>query len=145
MQTFTGKQYLQIDIANNYGLDKISWIDRMGWFEQNEAHLRSLVPQAKEPALFYAGILAWEATQRQEPTGYMVSLDATSSGLQLLAALTGDRKAAQLCNVIDFSPQAVAERRDGYTVIYNMMREYLDEDSGEISRDDVKQAIMTLN
>ena len=33
MMRFTGKQYLQIDIASNYGLDKETWEHRLNWFE----------------------------------------------------------------------------------------------------------------
>lgn len=146
MQRFTPKQYLQIDIANNFGLDKRTWNERLAWFEENQGKLHELLPKAEEPALFFAGIQAWEAFQKGEPSGYPISLDATSSGLQLLAVLTGDRSASELCNVVpkllDFSPQAEAERRDGYTVIYKAMLSVLGE-GAKIKREDVKQAIMT--
>lgn len=79
-QKFTGKQYLQIDIANNFGLDKKNWNQRLAWFQENEDNLENLIKQADEPALFYAGVQAWRATQRGEATGYPISLDATSSG-----------------------------------------------------------------
>src|SRR5690606_19590575 len=72
-----------------------------------------------------------------KPTGYMISLDATSSGLQLLAALTGDLRAAQLCNVVD-----TGHREDAYTNVYATMLSQLDE-SGKITRDMAKDAIMT--
>ena len=101
MQTFTGREYLKIDIASNFGLEKKSWAERLAWFDQNESQLLKLLPQAEEPALYYAGVKAYEDVKAGKPTGYMISLDATSSGLQLLAALTGDRSAAQLCNVVD--------------------------------------------
>lgn len=146
MQTFTGTQYLQIDIANNFGHDKLKWNERLAWFETHENQLESLVPQAKEPAMFYAGVKAYRDMQAGKPIGYMIGLDATASGMQILAALTGDRSAAELCNVVpfilDFSPEAEADRRDGYTVIYEIMLEALGENA-KISRDDVKQAIMT--
>lgn len=136
-QTFTPRQYLQLDIANNYGLDKEDWNVRLDWFEANKHQLRELVASSDEPALFFAGVNAWEDVLAGKPIGYMVSLDATSSGLQLLAALTGDRKAAQLCNVIDSG-----KREDAYTGVYTQMVDAVG-DTAKISRDDTKQAIMT--
>lgn len=137
MQTFTGREYLKIDIANNYGLDKLNWNDRIAWFDANEDKLDELVKTAKEPALFYAGTKAYRAVLRGEPIGYMISLDATSSGLQLLAALTGDPSAASLCNVID-----TGNREDAYVSIYHQMLSQV-ADKSKISREDTKQAIMT--
>lgn len=136
-QRFTGMQYLAIDIANKFGLDKQDWDVRLDWFNQNQEKLLSLVPQAKEPALFYAGVQAWNQAQQGLPIGYPISLDACSSGLQLLACLTGDDKAAKLCGVID-----TGHREDAYSVIYNEMVNSIGE-SAKISRDDCKDAIMT--
>jgi hypothetical protein len=136
-QTFTGKEYLKIDIANNYGLDKLTWHERINWFDQNEHQLDALVPSAAEPALFYAGKKAWQDVIAGNPIGYMISLDATSSGLQLLAALTGDRSAAQLCNVVD-----VGTRQDAYDAIYRNMLNTI-QDTAKVSRDMTKDAIMT--
>ena len=137
MQKFTGNQYLQIDIANKFGLDKQDWDVRLDWFNQNQEKLLSLVPQAKEPALFYAGVQAWNQANQGLPIGYPISLDACSSGLQLLACLTGDDKAAKLCGVID-----TGHREDAYSTIYNEMVNSIGE-SAKISRDDCKDAIMT--
>lgn len=137
MQKFTAREYLKIDIANSFGLDKISWDDRIAWFNDHESVMGELIHQAKEPALFYAGCKAYINAEAGIPTGYMISLDATSSGLQLLAALTGDIKAASICNVIDSG-----EREDAYTVVYETMLNKIGE-SAKIERDDVKQAVMT--
>lgn len=142
MQTFTGRQYLAIDIASNYGLDKETWDTRLEWFSQNESKLEELVATAKEPALFFAGVQAWRDTQAGKPSGYPISLDATSSGLQLLACLTGDRKASLMCNVTDFIEDGEVKRRDAYTVVYQEMLSSIGED-GKIIRDDVKKAVMT--
>lgn len=143
MQLFnTGLEYLKIDIASTFGLDKKTWDQRICWFDENIDQLDDLVKEADEPALFYAGVQAYRKALRVETSGYPISLDATSSGLQILACLTGDRKAAQLCNVVNFSEDAVNQRRDGYTVIYNAMIDKIGEES-RIKRDDVKRAIMT--
>lgn len=136
-QQFTGKQYVKIDIASNFGFDKADWDVRLKWFDDNEHQLEKLVNQAEEPALFYAGVKAWRLCEAGAASGYPISLDATSSGLQILACLTGDRKAASICNVIDSG-----KREDAYTVIYHMMLEQVGEES-KIKRSDTKQAVMT--
>ena len=136
-QQFTGAQYIKIDIANNFGHDKLKWDERIEWFDQNESQLDTLVGKADSPALFYAGIQAWKAYKAKEPSGYPISLDATSSGLQILACLLGDRKAASLCNVVD-----TGKREDAYTLVYEWMLQRL---GGQVhlDRDPVKRAIMT--
>ena len=80
MQRFSSIDYLKLDIASNWGHDKQTWNYRLDWFHKHEDQLLELVHLAKEPALYYAGVRAYEATLRGEPTGYMISLDATSSG-----------------------------------------------------------------
>jgi len=156
-QTFTPKEYLKIDIAGNFGLDKEDWNDRIAWFDRNEHQLHSLISKAEEPALFYAGILAWESALEGKPSGYPISLDATCSGIQILAALACDRRAAQICNVVDNG-----KRMDAYTTIYHDMVNRVGEMEGEyndiqqkmpdgsfkpvkykIDRKKIKQAIMT--
>ncbi len=136
-QSFTPRQYLMIDIASNFGLDKVSWQERLDWFFQNEGTLEAQVKKAKEPALYYAGVKAWRDITNGLPTGYMISLDATSSGLQLLACLVGDRKASTLCNVVD-----TGDREDAYVGIYNHMLQVTG-GNAQIDRVKTKQAIMT--
>jgi hypothetical protein len=80
---------------------------------------------------------AYEASQRGEASGYPISLDATSSGLQILAALCGDRLAATLCNVI-----SSGSREDAYTGIYERMLAKVGAEA-KIKRTDIKQAVMT--
>ena len=143
MQLLTAAQYLKVDIANNYGLDKKTWDERISWFDENEANLLNLVDEAEESALFYAGVNAWKDMKAGKPIGYAIALDATSSGLQLLACLTGDRSAAELCNVVNYMGEnGKPLRRDAYTVIYHKMLDILGEAS-RIKRSDTKQAVMT--
>lgn len=136
-QTFTGLEYLKIDIANNFGLDKEDWDDRISWFDAHEHELDALLKKAAEPALFYAGIQAYRKACAGKPSGYPISLDATSSGIQLLACLTGDRKAAALCNVTD-----TGHREDAYTGLYHALLLKVGEGS-KIERKKTKDAIMT--
>lgn len=137
MRQFTARSYLMIDIANNFGLDTLNWDDRLQWFKDNENKLDSLLNQAKEPALFFAGVKAWRQVLNGEAIGYPISLDATASGFQILACLTGDRQAAELCNVVD-----TGNRLDAYTVIYEAMMEAI---GGEcnLDRKQTKRAVMT--
>ncbi|QIG70496.1 RNAP2-like RNA polymerase protein [Rhizobium phage RHph_N38] len=137
MQLFSGVEYLQIDIANNFGLDKKTWDQRLEWFKDNEDKLLTYVNQAEEPALYYAGVKAWINHIAGKPCHYPISLDATSSGLQILAALTGDRKAASICNVVD-----TGKREDAYTAIYEAMLQTTGGDA-KIERKQTKQAVMT--
>lgn len=132
-----------IDIANSFGLDKKTWDERLEWFKQHEDHLDEMLPQADDPAMYFAGVQAWDAVKHGLPIGYPISLDATSSGLQILATLTGDRRAAQLCNVV-----STGSREDAYTSVFDIMVDrlmnHLGEYAGGIKRDDCKRAIMTL-
>jgi hypothetical protein len=137
MQTFTAKQYLQIDIANNFGNDKEDWDVRLAWFEENERRLESLIKEAAEPAMYEAGVRAYRSAMKGNVNHYPISLDATSSGIQILSCLTGDRKGAELCNVVD-----VGRRMDAYTTMYQQMAEKIGE-STKIDRKDVKKAVMT--
>lgn len=137
MELFTPLQYLMIDISNNFGNDKMDWDDRLDWFQKNENQLDKLVEQAETPALFYAGIKAYRDVKAGRATGYPISLDATASGIQVLACLTGDRKAAEAVNLID-----TGSRRDVYTDAYKHMKETCGA-TADISRAHLKEAIMT--
>jgi hypothetical protein len=117
MDHFTPLQYLKIDVASAFGLDRADWSERLAWFDQNRHQLGAIVNQAKEPALFFAAAEAYEATEREEPTGHMVSLDATASGIQILSVLAGDESAARHCNVLN-----TGHRQDAYTNIYDLMQ-----------------------
>lgn len=82
MIQFTGKQYLAIDIANSFSKEneRATWEQRLQWFEDNKHQLHLLLRDAYDPAMFYAGMKAWEAAETGLPSGYPISLDATASG-----------------------------------------------------------------
>lgn len=145
MQTFTPREYLAIDIANNFGLDKEDWDVRIKWFDDNEPELENLAkkPHSKggpeTPAMFRAGVQAYRDMQAGNPIGYGISLDATASGMQLLAALTECRQSALICNVIN-----AGKRMDGYTANYEEMVKRITAEggiAGSIKRADTKRAL----
>lgn len=136
-QEFTSLEYLMMDIAGSFGLDNKDWDVRLDWFQKHKHDLQGMMKLAKEPALYFAGMMAYEDYLAGKPSGYPVSLDATCSGMQILTVLTGDRLAAALCNVID-----AGFRADAYTSIYQSMLVRVGQ-SGLITRDKTKNAILT--
>lgn len=135
---YSPMDYLKIDMANSFGenLDKQLFEERIAWFDAQE-DLESLVEKAEEPPLFYGALQAYRDAQQGKPIGFPISLDACSSGLQILSVLIGCRKSAKLCGV---SP--TGKREDAYTTLYGHMLKTLGTDSN-IARSDTKDAIMT--
>jgi hypothetical protein len=144
MERFSGMQYLMIDVANNFGLDKLKWSERLSWTEENEDKLLSMVKEADKPAMFMASVDALQKARAGFPVHHPIQLDATASGIQMFAALTGCVKSAELSNLVD-----TGRRMASYKAIYNRMVETLPTEmiaSGKplvLKDDDVKQAIMT--
>lgn len=135
MDTFTGKQYVKIAVANAMGLDKTSWETRLNWFDANEGNLYKLIDDADDPILYYKACTAWEDTKAGIPTGFVMSLDACASGIQLMAALIGCERSAKASNLID-----TGKRQD----IYQLVADQMNSTFGlSISRNDVKPAVMT--
>ncbi|WP_199097174.1 DNA-directed RNA polymerase [Dyella sp. ASV21] len=141
MQHFTGLQYLKMDIAASFGFDKVTWNERLEWFEANKADLLHdpvrAAAKADEPAQALAGIMAFQDVEAGKPIAYLCGLDATASGLQLLSLLSGCERSASICNLID-----TGRREDAYTATYNHMNAQLGTD-GTIPRKDVKASLMT--
>ena len=137
MQTFTGTQYLQMDIASSFGHDDKTWNERLAWFHDNEHQLDKLTGQAEEPAQFYAGVRAYRDTLEGKPSGYMCGLDATASGLQLLALLSGCKLSASICNLIN-----TGRREDAYNRTHAHINQLLNADN-VLERKPIKAALMT--
>jgi len=136
MQTFSPIEYMKIDLASNFGLDRENWDTRLEWFEEQKDNLDDLISSADEPAMFYASLQAYRDVCAGKPIGYAIGLDATASGAQILTALINCEKSARLCNVID-----TGRREDLYTNIHRFMKERQDHAS-MITRSEAKDAIM---
>ena len=137
MSQFNGLEMLQIDIANCYGLDKLSWIDRLMWVQMHEHELEDLVEEADTPMLYLKAVKALRATQAGEASGHVMFLDATASGLQIMAALSGCKKTARHVNLIN-----TGKREDVYTEVSIEMNNRL-QPQCHVDRTDVKKPVMT--
>ncbi len=127
----TGLPSLYIAIANHAGKDKLTWQERIDWGRrQNYA-----IIDWKEPILGRKAVRALVDTCKGRPTGYVMSLDATSSGIQIMAAISGCKKTARFVNMMD-----PAIRYDLYTEIADLMNTQL---SKPISRKIIKEVAMT--
>ena len=135
MQEFSPIDYIRIDIANNHGMDKETWKDRIDWVTSNEKVLNRLIATADKPLLFEKGINALSDAKKGKATGFAMSLDSTSSGLQCFAVLTGCTRTAENTNIIN-----TGKREDVYAKIAKTMNALPDVN---VSREDTKKPVMT--
>jgi DNA-directed RNA polymerase len=136
MQTFTGTEYLKIDIANCFGLDRETWTKRLEWVEQNETHLESLDNQAKNPILFRKSVRALRTAQQGKPVNHVMGLDATASGLQIMACMSGCVATGRAVNLVD-----LGRRADVYQAISDSMNI---QHGCNTDRDLLKKPVMTV-
>ena len=102
MQEFTGLEYLKIEIAGLYGMKNYVWKDRIDWTESFKIHeLRDHQTDAKEPIAFMKAVNAYEKALNNEPIGHPSTMDATASGMQIMAVTTGCHDTALYTNMID--------------------------------------------
>ena len=135
MQNFTGGQYLQIDIANQYGLDKENFLVRLQWVKDHENELDGLVKDADDPFRYKAAVMAYRDAQQGIATGHLVGMDACASGPQIMAAVTG-------CHITARNTGLIGDvRADLYGATTTVMNDTLDEHV-DYPRGDVKDAQM---
>ena len=140
MQTFSGMQYVAIDIANHYGKDKLLWSERIQWVKDNINCLESLVYKAESPYQYEKAVNALRMAQRGEETGFIMSLDACSSGIQLMSALSGCKQGAKNCGLIN-----TGRRENFYGNVNNLMDSIIGSNvSANFEYEDTKKAGMTV-
>lgn len=135
MHTFTPREYLLIDMANQYGKDKKTFPQRIAWAKSIKRPM-SKVGFAKKPYQYAAAVLALQQADRGEVIGHLVGLDASASGIALMATMMGCETTAKNCGIIGNKPS------DIYTVLTDTMQEMTDEDV-DVERADSKYAMMT--
>ena len=124
--TKKGMDWIKFQLATTYGLDKATMQERLDWVEKAEN--RELVHRvwsdpigniadwenADEPWLFLAACVEWYELhyEHKYETHLPVAVDATCSGLQILAGLSKDASTARMVNVIGSE-----KPQDAYAVI----------------------------
>lgn len=139
-------EYLCIDVANCVGTqgsfkgDKELFETRIQWVKDNFDNLESFIDVAEDKPQYIKAVHALREVMLGKPTGHLVALDATCSGIQIMSAITGCRKGADATGLIS------NKRADAYTDVTNTMNSILKLkgfNEIEVPRSDVKRAVMT--
>lgn len=139
MKTYKSLDYLYIALANHFGKDKLNFEDRIQWAKENWDKVSP--KDADEPAEFYHAQCAMRDFIEGKPTGFMASMDATSSGPQILSLVSGDINGALMTNAIVMNGEK-ASRKDCYAEVYNRFIELKGGVINGITRQDCKEAVM---
>lgn len=137
---YTGWQWLLIDAANQFGLDKELFEDRIQWGTENLQLLDSqaFMDEAETKPLYAKAVMAIRRAQRGEPMGHMVGVDAICSGIQIMSCMTGCVAGATNTGLI---LQDV--RSDAYKACNDEMGTILG-GKVDVTRKQAKDALMTL-
>lgn len=106
---------LAIEAANQFGVDKVSFSDRMKWTSDNLDMIRSVADDPVGDTSWFAADKPWQflavcmaITGKTDPRHAIVRRDGTCNGLQHYVALGRDQKAAPIVNLTDTDiPQSV--------------------------------------
>lgn len=129
----SGLQYLMADIAckHDKAYEKKQWTDRLAHFYEIDLNDPKIFKTASNPIGLRAAVEALNQTKEGNSSGYMISLDAASSGMQLLSILVSCPISWKLCG----GDETIL---DSYTHIYHSMGV-----AASLERADVKKSIMT--
>lgn len=155
-----GDRWLAIHLANCFGVDKVSYDDRVRWVHDNEAAILDSAAQpldgerfwtsADKPWQALAACLEWAGFKREGEafaSSLPIALDGSNSGLQHLTALLRDSAAAPHVNLVDQDQPG-----DLYAVIAATAQELVNRSSdpkaepwkgGKVTRAIVKGPCMT--
>lgn len=150
MQKFTPAQWLLIDLATQFGMDKEVYRNRLSFgrdilehmktcdftdMVQLKNHMQPFIDKADEPEMFAKTLICLADVLAGSDTGHLIGLDACNSGPQLLSALcrceTGMKHTGAM-NQLGDNGEPV--RPDTYTTIYEAMDTEI-----EVTRTQVKK------
>ena len=147
------EEWLAFQCATTYGLDKATIRERLEWAEQNHELITKVatdpignLPEweaADEPWCFLAACEEYYACLidcTRHYTALPIAVDATCSGLQILAGLARDKSTARLVNVLPGS-----EPQDAYKVVAAEAEPHVPESiRPHMDRKTVKRVVMTV-
>ena len=147
--TYSGLDYLKIDIANAAGQDKKLFEQRIDWFNNtipdsvvtmDDTELmefcNSFNPdEIDSKELLFTGLKAYQDYWYKRPSGYRCQLDAICSGASIMSCLTADRKGLTNTGLLG------EERSDLYSAVLNTMQRLYNKPL-IYQRDSIKKAVM---
>jgi DNA-directed RNA polymerase len=145
--------WLAFQVATTYGLDKATMEDRIAWVRSNYDLITKIatdpidnLPEwegVEEPWQFMAACHEYYhccIECDKQTTGLMVAVDATCSGLQILAGLAKDASTASLVNVCPGDKPS-----DAYKAVAEESKKHLPEEMHEwMTRKTTKRTVMTI-
>ena len=158
----SGFRWLRIHLANKYGVDKVSFEDRLKWVdEHHEDIMRSAEDplayhfwaDADDPWCFLAACFEYRDALSGNPEAYEshlpIAMDGTCNGLQHFAAMLRDEIGGKAVNVVPSD-----KPQDVYQEVANVVSEMVARDAaagdeiaqawlGKIDRAIVKRNVMT--
>lgn len=145
-KTYLPIDYICIDLANCVGTqgsfrgDKELFEDRIKWVKDNFNYLEDFIEAAENKPQYIKALHALRETMLGNPTGHLIGLDASCSGIQLMSVMTGCIKGADATGLVS------QKRADAYTDVTTEMNSILKLkglSSIEVKRDDIKRCVMT--
>ena len=137
MTFYSGFEYLLIDAATQFGHDKLTFEERIAWATGALPVLEQLIDDAETKPLYIKAVQAIRKAQQGLPTGHLVGVDGTCSGIQMMSVLTGCEAGARATGLVDPNVRA-----DAYTACTEAMNVILG-GGLVVSRSDAKAALMT--
>ena len=151
--TVEAEDWIRFQVATTRGLDKKPMLERIQWARDNESLITRVATDpignigdweaADEPWLFLAACKEYYDVLidcRRQTTGLPIAVDATCSGLQILAGLARDRSTAELVNVCPSD-----KPQDAYAVVAEEAKPHCPESiQPHLDRSVVKRVVMTV-
>jgi len=151
--THEAESWLRFQVATTYGLDKSTMEERQEWTLHNHNLIRRVVTDpignlsdwesADEPWQFLSAAEEYYYTCivcERNYTRSCIAVDATCSGLQILAGLARDKSTAKLVNVIPSS-----KPQDAYAVVAETAKPNCPQEiQPYMDRKTVKRVVMTV-
>lgn len=147
------EEWLAFQVATTFGLDKATMADRLEWVKNNHDLITKIatdpidnLPEwegVEEPWQFMAACHEYYhccIECDKQHTGLMVAVDATCSGLQILAGLAKDQSTASLVNVCPGDRPS-----DAYKAVAEEAKKYLSPEMHPwMTRKTTKRTVMTI-
>jgi DNA-directed RNA polymerase len=129
---------LKIAVAGYAGLDKLTWQERIDWFDvtvEKDPDFRDI--EWDKPILGPKAVRAYKDAIADKEVKFLMELDATSSGIQLMSVLSGCKISAKTCNLV-----RTGKREDIYTFLVDKMNKKL-VGKDLVNRKKIKKPLMT--